>query len=65
MAYGLTNSEIAAQLTIGVATVKTHVSRVLMKLCARDRAQAIAVAYQTGLVASGRTERSPVHAGRR
>ncbi|MEU6260461.1 response regulator transcription factor [Streptomyces sp. NPDC047043] len=53
IAHGFTNPEIADHLTIGDATVKTHVSRLLMKLGARDRAQLVAVAYQSGLVAPG------------
>ena len=46
---GLSNAEIGQQLFISDATVKTHVTRVLQKLGLRDRAQAIVLAYQTGL----------------
>jgi DNA-binding NarL/FixJ family response regulator len=53
VAYGLTNHEIAKRLVVSVATAKTHVSRCMMKLHARDRAQLVALAYQTGLVGSG------------
>lgn len=49
-AQGLGNAEIARELFIGMATVKTHLGRVLMKLGVRDRVQAVVVAYQTGLV---------------
>ncbi|MFP3991426.1 response regulator transcription factor [Streptomyces sp. E11-3] len=48
---GLSNSEIAAQLTISVATVKAHVARLFTKLAARDRVQLVIIAYETGLVA--------------
>ncbi len=48
MALGRSNAEIAADLTIGVGTVKTHVARILMKLGVRDRLQAVVVAYQAG-----------------
>jgi DNA-binding NarL/FixJ family response regulator len=50
VARGLTNHEIAAELVISPATAKTHVSRVMMKLGARDRAQLVVIAYETGLV---------------
>jgi RNA polymerase sigma factor (sigma-70 family) len=47
---GLSNQEIAEQLVISKATARTHVSRAMVKLGARDRAQLVVVAYQTGLV---------------
>ena len=53
IARGLTNAEIAETLTIGAATVKTHVARVLSKTDSRDRAQVVIRAYETGLVAPG------------
>jgi DNA-binding NarL/FixJ family response regulator len=51
VARGMSNSEIAEELVISPATAKTHVSRVMMKLDARDRAQLVVIAYETGLVA--------------
>ncbi|WP_436535141.1 response regulator transcription factor [Actinoplanes sp. HUAS TT8] len=47
---GLSNPEIAEHLALSLATVKTHVGRILAKLPARDRAQLVIVAYETGLV---------------
>ena len=47
---GLSNTEIGAELFISPATVKTHVGRVLQKLAARDRAQLVVIAYESGLV---------------
>jgi DNA-binding NarL/FixJ family response regulator len=49
-AQGLTNDEIAAELVISPATARTHVSRAMVKLQARDRAQLVVFAYQSGLV---------------
>ncbi len=53
VAGGLSNGEIATRLFISPATAKTHVSRVMMKLGARDRAQLVVMAYETGLVVAG------------
>ena len=50
---GLSNAEIGAQLFMSPATAKTHVSHVMTKLCARDRAQLVVVAYESGLVRPG------------
>ncbi|MEU3274765.1 response regulator transcription factor [Saccharomonospora sp. NPDC006951] len=50
IARGLSNQEIAAELRLSLATVKTHIGRLLAKLAARDRAQLVIVAYESGLV---------------
>lgn len=50
MARGLTNDELAETLYIGANTVKTHVKRVIAKLGARDRVQAVVIAYESGLM---------------
>jgi DNA-binding NarL/FixJ family response regulator len=59
IAGGLSNQEIAEHLHVGVGTVKTHVSRLLAKLGARDRAQLVMVAYETALVSPTRGSGRP------
>lgn len=49
IANGLSNAEISEQLVISLPTVKTHVSSLLAKLNARDRAQLVIIAYESGL----------------
>jgi DNA-binding NarL/FixJ family response regulator len=53
LAKGMSNAELAAELQLSETTVKTHVTRILSKLNLRDRAQAIVVAYETGLITPG------------
>ena len=56
VAEGLSNDEIAARLFLSPLTSKTHVSRIMTKLNARDRAQLVVMAYETGLVTPGRRD---------
>ena len=50
VAAGMSNDEIAGRLRLSTATAKTHVNRAMVKLAARDRAQLVVIAYQSGLV---------------
>jgi DNA-binding NarL/FixJ family response regulator len=58
VAAGLSNTEIATQLHLSPLTAKTHVSRIMTKLGARDRAQLVVISYESGLVAPGHRESS-------
>jgi DNA-binding NarL/FixJ family response regulator len=57
VAAGLSNEDIARRLYVSQSTVKTHVARAMMKLAARDRAQLVVVAYESGLVRPGWADR--------
>ena len=59
VALGLSNDELAEHLVVSPLTAKTHVNRAMTKLGARDRAQLVVIAYETGLVrpGEGRPER--------
>jgi DNA-binding NarL/FixJ family response regulator len=60
LGHGFSNSELASELTLSESTVKTHVARIFAKLNLRDRAQAVVLAYETGLVSPGGRQQRPV-----
>ncbi|MFH8474250.1 response regulator [Streptomyces sp. NPDC018000] len=60
LGHGFSNSELASELTLSESTVKTHVARIFAKLNLRDRAQAVVLAYETGLVSPGGGQQRPV-----
>lgn len=59
IAQGRSNNEIAESLYLGEGTIKTHINRIFRKLDLRDRAQAVVIAYETGLVHPGQLEQPP------
>jgi DNA-binding NarL/FixJ family response regulator len=61
VAHGMSNDEIAGAVVLSPATAKTHVSRAMIKLGARDRAQLVVFAYQTGLVSPRAAGQIPGH----
>lgn len=60
VAGGLNNAEIAARLVISPLTTKSHVSRILSKVNARDRTQLVVLAYESGLIAPGQSSELPL-----
>ncbi len=59
VACGLSNEEIASRLYLSPLTAKTHVSRIMTKVSARDRAQLVVLGYETGLVTPGQQAHRP------